>query len=572
MSMQWAGLFAWLSIFIAAAQGADASRVLVVYVSNSPDSIAVANAYAERRGIPREHLCPIELPNPQATTLNPEEYGQIIRDPVRTCIETIDKHHVLYIVLAYIRPFAIELDSETRYAIDSYLADPWEVTGSAPARPVPAAPHGYFADNQAQGNFFFHFLPFSEHRKQNPSQLIYSVWRLDGATPELARGLVDKAIYAETHGLSGQACIDANAEIEASPDFGYISANWDLYRAAQFLRMANITVVEDRLESEFGTAPSPAECGNTALYSGWYSLNNYNNAFQWNPGAIGFHLDSFSAGDPREGANWSANAIQRGIAVTSGAMAEPYLEGLPRPSGVFRNLLQGASVGDAFLRNTRWLRWRTLNIGDPLYRPFPQGVAPFQEPFAENAIVILPRFVTGGGRILGAVTVDRPAPRGSRTVQLSTPPDSPVQVPPEVTIPRNSVFAWFPIALDFVAGQTLAQITADTGQTTIRNTIVIFPVLSSLVNEKPSLRPGESMRALIVLNRAAPAGGYKIEVSSDHPAILKVPAEVTAPAGARSVEFQVEYPGGAAVKEDTTITISASLARGKVTATVVAKP
>jgi len=59
--------------------------------------------------------------------------------------------------------------------------------------------------------------------------------------------------------------------------------------------------------------------------------------------------------------------------VTSGAVGEPYLEGLPRPAGVYRNLLEGANVGDAFLRNTRWIKWMIVNIGDPLYRPFPAG-------------------------------------------------------------------------------------------------------------------------------------------------------------------------------------------------------
>ena len=43
----------------------------------------------------------------------------------------------------------------------------------------------------------------------------------------------------------------------------------------------------------------------------------------------------------------------------------------PHPDGVVRNLLEGANVGDAFLRNTNWVRWMIVNRGDPLYRPFP---------------------------------------------------------------------------------------------------------------------------------------------------------------------------------------------------------
>jgi hypothetical protein len=77
-------------------------------------------------------------------------------------------------------------------------------------------------------------------------------------------------------------------------------------------------------------------CPNTALYAGWYQYGHYNDAFTWNDGAIGFHLDSGSI--------------------------------LPRPSGVFRDLLAGANVGDAFLRNTRFLKWMIVNVGDPLTR------------------------------------------------------------------------------------------------------------------------------------------------------------------------------------------------------------
>jgi hypothetical protein len=40
--------------------------------------------------------------------------------------------------------------------------------------------------------------------------------------------------------------------------------------------------------------------------------------------------------------------------------------------------LEGANVGDAFLRNTLWLKWMIINIGDPLYRPFAKQRGPFR--------------------------------------------------------------------------------------------------------------------------------------------------------------------------------------------------
>ena len=80
---------------------------------------------------------------------------------------------------------------------------------------------------------------------------------------------------------------------------------------------------------------------------------------QLKPGAIAFHIDSASA----------ANAVYRGLAITNGAIGEPYLEGQIHADGLVHDLLEGANVGDAFLRNVAWQKWMLISIGDPLYQP-----------------------------------------------------------------------------------------------------------------------------------------------------------------------------------------------------------
>ena len=349
------------------------SRVLVVYARNSRDSEAVARYYAHARHIPAAHLCAIKLPNPDAVLLSAEDYERNVKTPVGDCIESAGTEKILYIVLAYLRPFRVDPGGLHNYALDSYLADIWDFYSSKPFAPVPGPTHPYYADHHARDNVFLPFVSLADYRAQPDSSLIYSVWRLDGPTPDIARSLVDKAIKAEAaHGPVGQACIDERVDPEGSPDEGYSAGEWDLHRAAQFLAAAGIEVLEDQRPTEFGTPPS-TNCPNTALYAGWYKYGNYNDAFTWNDGAIGFHLDSGSMLDAREGQSWSVNALKRGITVTSGAMSEPYLVGLPRPAGVFHDLLAGANAGDAFLRNTRFLKWMIINIGDPLYTPFKGG-------------------------------------------------------------------------------------------------------------------------------------------------------------------------------------------------------
>jgi uncharacterized protein (TIGR03790 family) len=348
-------------------------RVLVVYARGVKDSEEIARHYAAARHIPSGNLCGLQLVKPDATLLTGAEYERDIKNPVAACLQKNGKENILYIVLAYIRPYRVDPGGLHVYALDSFLADIWDAYTSEVFNPTPRRAHPYFADNRPLDLFYSEFKSLAELRSRPGAPIIYSVWRLDGPTPAIARALVDKAMRAEAaHGPSGQACIDEREDPGIYPYEGYWMGEWDLYRAARFLEAAGFKVLEDNLPTEFGTPPS-VKCPNAALYAGWYKYNNYNDAFTWNEGAIGFHLDSGSLLDPRGGANWSFNALQRGITVTSGAVYEPYLAGLPRPDGIFHDLLAGANVGDAFLRNTRFLKWMIENVGDPLYTPFVGG-------------------------------------------------------------------------------------------------------------------------------------------------------------------------------------------------------
>jgi len=274
---------------------------------------------------------------------------------------------VLYIVLSYLTPYRVhDVPPKTGQALDSYLADLWdELGGLAPANP-------YFGAVNNRQLVFPPLLSFAEYREQPNVKTFYSVWRLDGRSRDAASALVDKAMRAEQSGARGLACFDRRfGDIKDQPETGYYLGDWELLRAAQLAREAGLRVLEDAQAEEFGTPPAPLRCENAFLYSGWYHLHHYNDAFTWAPGAIGFHLDSESINSPREGESWSAGALARGITVTAGAVDEPYLEGLPRPATIFYMLLRGANVGDAFLRGEPWLRWQIVKVGDPLYRPFP---------------------------------------------------------------------------------------------------------------------------------------------------------------------------------------------------------
>ena len=352
------------------AQSELAQRVLVVYADRDTESKKVAEYYLSKRGIPRANLCRIKtwsLNNDGSTFVAAQDFNSYVRLPIRKCLQAVGREKILYIVFSYRTPYLIsETPKGSGIALDQYIADIWDELGG-----WQRAFNPYYAVIQSRLDLYPRFESLADYRKEPGSKLIYSVWRLDGASAPLARGLVDKALAAEKNEAIGQACIDRRSgkDIDKLADSGYDSGEWDLYRAAEFLREAGVPVTEDTDAAEFGTPPAPARCDNAIFYAGWYSLDHYNDAFTWNVGAIGIHLDSASASHPRDGSSWAANALKKGITVTSGALNEPYLTGLPHPDGIVHDLLAGANVGDAFLRNTEDLKWMIINIGDPLYRP-----------------------------------------------------------------------------------------------------------------------------------------------------------------------------------------------------------
>jgi uncharacterized protein (TIGR03790 family) len=512
-------------------------RVLVVYNSNASESLAVARHYMAQRKIPESNRCAIA---PSSTDyLNQNEYESRVKAPLRKCIEAVGKQKVLYIVFSYRTPYVVQVN-DRGFALDSFVADLWdEYSPTRPGNEMPG--HPYFGEAQSQGNFYGPYIPLAAYRDQLRAANIYSVWRLDAATAELAKGLVDKALYAETNGLSGKACFDRQSgAVENLSDSGSASGDWDIHQAADFARRAGFEVVEDDKPVEFGTAPAPLRCDGAALYAGWYSLNHYNDAFTWNPGAIGLHLDSASAANPRGGSNWAANAVMKGISITSGAAAEPYLEGLAHPDQVFLYLFQGANAGDALLRSTRWLKWMILNIGDPLYRPFPKGAPVKAQRDLESTLALLPQSVPGGTAASGLVAFSVPAPEGGTIVTLSSSRPDVVNVPRTVTIPAKTQGARFPIITHPVNEDGVGvRISMGAGEAGRSNTMTVYPCMPPLTFSATKAGGGEQVVGTVLFYQPAGADGVTVKLSSDKPELASVPPEVKVPAGASRAAFQI---------------------------------
>jgi uncharacterized protein (TIGR03790 family) len=348
--------------------------VLVIVNQASQRSHNVAAYYKKMRAIPESNTCLIDLKALPNTTADyfPEQAVEPFKAAVGSCIERAGKTRILYLVLAPDLPFKIAGVGykERGLAIESYLHDVYTDTTKtyfAISNPYHPAVSDPIADKYTS------FVTLEEFRRTSGT-LLYAVSRLDGETEQQAKDLVDRALIAERDGILGNSCIDTRfplSDRKVNSGYGY-GDNW-MSRTGSIGLTAGLTLIEDASSSEFGPYGTHRRCDRAALYAGWYSYANYNDVFTYVPGAIVEHYDSMSLGNPRGDSTWVPNALRMGATAGTGAVSEPNFGALTRPDVYTDALVRfNANLGDAFFRATPFMRWMVINMGDPLFRPYPK--------------------------------------------------------------------------------------------------------------------------------------------------------------------------------------------------------
>lgn len=516
-------------------------RVLIVHNTAQAESLEIAQYYQAKRSIPAANLCGVPFTN---IDLIPEsEWLSAVRTGIRNCLNTVGRTNILYIVFSYKTPYIVYRGSNNM-ALDSYAGDIWDAISSVNFPSSPAGNHRYYVEPQTSGNYYPAFQAFDTFRAQPRSPVIYAHSRLDAPSKALVQGMIDNAFNVEAAGGLGAtrtAYIDRqadNAFLDGQGDVGIWAGDFDLRRAGEAAAAAGLTVVEDQVYVEMGKAGATVSSApNAGLYCGWYGIFDYQDIFSWQPGSVGWHLDSGSAVNPRSGPSWAAQALSRGLTVTSGAVNEPYLQGLSHPDVAFRHLLAGGTVGDAFLRSNPWLKWRVINLGDPLYRPFPGGRAPFNSGVLnEDSVRLNPPDILSGTAPQFTITLKNPAPPGGQDVNLFStwaPFYVPI-LPATITIPagqRTYTYNWgssIPVPNDILG----VLVRASYGSVSNTATLRLYPHLQG-ISAASSITGGASATIYVVLNALAPAGGLTVSLSSSAPGVLQVPSSVTVPAGAQ---------------------------------------
>ncbi len=387
-------LLGWFWIGLRVAEGAG-NEVLVIYNSESPDSEAVARHYARRRSVPESQLLGLRLP--QTATLSRADYVSAIQEPLR--------RHLVAKGLAEWVPDSSPLPpgrkalaqkrlrlvrSEIRYLLLCYGV-PWYIPQDPSLRSDTQGIPPQLQRNDASVDDELALLPrlgfddpiasapnpvvgVTNGAQIHPTNGVFMVTRLDGPTPEIARGLVDKALEAESRGLWGHAYIDLRA-ITNGP---YGLGDRMITNAAVAAKRLGFETFVDNQSATLGVGYPLSQ---VALYVGWYDSGVtgpfYRASVEFQPGAFAYHLHSFSAANLRSASeNWVGPLLARGATATMGCVAEPYLEFTPNPAMFLERWgYVGMTLGEAATAAHPVLSWQTVVVGDPLYRPFGRPLA-----------------------------------------------------------------------------------------------------------------------------------------------------------------------------------------------------
>src|SRR5262245_30033256 len=344
------------------------AEVAVGYNSQVPDSKSVAEYYAQRREVPPAQVFGLELPTGEAITR--KEFLSAFQDPLLKQLESrqLFKYSAATNQSADGRlgkeRFRVLTDARVRYLVLCYgvptkiLKDTTLVEPSAASMPPEMQRNEGAVDTQLAllpvveqhlpwpGPLASPFYGATNGNRFQPTNGILMVTRLDGPSAAIARGLVDKAMEAETNGWWGRAYFDVRG---LATNDGYRKGD-DMIRGAAIVaqRYGFDTDLDERPET-FSAGYPMVQVG---LYAGWYD-QAVSGPFtlpkvDFMPGAFAYHLYSFSANTIRAPNSWVGTLLQKGATCTMGAVDEPYLQGTPDISTfLHRFTFLGFTFGEA---------------------------------------------------------------------------------------------------------------------------------------------------------------------------------------------------------------------------------
>lgn len=380
------------------------AEVLLIANSHLPESIKLARYYQQQRKIPAENLLLVRMTTSEDCSR--ADYQRQLVEPLRKLL-TARTGQIKCLLLFYGLPLRVappELSAAEWQALEALKFQKKEVAWQSKNRPgedlaeLTAAAkrlqqeidkfrrteQGAAVDSELalllNDNYPLqrwlpnpYFVGFRNKKAELPfsKEQVLLVARLDASTPAIVRRMIDDGLQAEQRGLRGRAYFDARWPLPKKQNLkGYALYDASIHQAAKVTEQTSrLPVTLDQQERLFqaGEAPQPA------LYCGWYSLAKYVDAFDWQPGAVAYHIASSECTTLKKADSqvWCKRLLEDGVAATIGPVAEPYIQGFLLPEIFFSFLLDGYyTLAESYFLSLPFLSWQMILVGDPLYRPF----------------------------------------------------------------------------------------------------------------------------------------------------------------------------------------------------------
>jgi len=224
-----------------AGSGAAGASVIVIYNKRLPESKSIAEYYASRRHVPANQLFGYDLPTGE--DISRSEFRDSLQQPLAKALEqnklwritarlvhptnnqsarlehTVAESRIRYAVLCYGVPLRIQADPRLKEAGAENLRPEMRRNEAAVDSELSLLP-ALGLDLPYAGPLQNRAFSATNAAALNPTNGVLLVARLDGPSAEIARGLVDKALEAETYGLWGRAYFDLRNTTEPGYKIG----------------------------------------------------------------------------------------------------------------------------------------------------------------------------------------------------------------------------------------------------------------------------------------------------------------------------------------------------------------
>lgn len=350
------------------AHALEPSEILVVANGRLAASVELARFYMKQRQIPPANLVLVETSSDEGC--DRQTYDHDIAAPLRTFLTAHPGINCL--VLIYGLPLRIDgiMIPDAKHPNRQGRDPVASVDSELSLVKVAGYPIKGWLPNP-------YFSQFHKEKTRFRKGEVLMVARLDGPDPATVKRIIIDSLATEKKGLSGRAYFDARWPRPSGDKklSAYRFYDQALHQAAEATTPVLPTIINDKEELfDQGEAPQ------AALYCGWYSLGNYIDAFDWQPGAIAYHIASGECTTlkKKDSKVWCKGLLEDGVAATIGPVGEPYIEAFPLPQQFFALLVDGDfTLMEAYQLSLPSISWKMVLIGDPLYQPFRQrGVLP----------------------------------------------------------------------------------------------------------------------------------------------------------------------------------------------------